>query len=130
MNPTPSQHQALAIKLFQEWEKGTLDADKILELFSADAKFFMQGPNHPPNTGHKQIKEGFENIFKLLKDFSYRIVNVAENGNLMFTERVEKFVWVGKHNVEMGVVSVSEVGPDGKFVRWTDYSDSAPFMQS
>ena len=55
---------------------------------------------------------------------------MAENGNLMFTERVEKFVWVGKHNVEMGVVSVSEVGPDGKFVRWTDYSDSAPFMQS
>jgi len=123
---TTSRHQAQASKLFQAFNKGTPDTlEELLELFSPDAKFYMYGPQKAPMDGHKQIREGFEGTFAQLKEFSIRILKVAENGNVLFVERVEKFRFKDKHDVELNLVSVSQLGSDGRLVSWTDYFDSS-----
>lgn len=121
-----SKHQAHAAKLFQAFENGTPSAmDDALGSFSPEAKFFMWGPYKPPMTGVQEMRNGFEEMFKQLKDFRYRIVNVAEHRDILFIERVEWFTFKGIHEVEVSLVSVSKLGTDEKLDSWTDYFDSA-----
>lgn len=125
MDPN-SKHQAHALKLFQAFETGTSEAlEGALEIFSPDAKFYMWGPHKPPMNGLKEMREGFGGMFTQLKDFRYRINNVAENGNILFVERFETFKYMDKHDVEVHLVSVTEVGHEGRLVSWTDYFDSS-----
>jgi len=47
--------------------------------------------------------------------------NVAENGDVVFTERVDRFQ-MGDKKVELPVAGVFEVR-DGKIAAWRDYFD-------
>ncbi|KAJ9651457.1 hypothetical protein H2198_009251 [Neophaeococcomyces mojaviensis] len=123
MDPT-STHQEHALRLFQIFEKGTSDAlEGVLALFSPEAKFYMWGPHKAPMNGHKEMREGFEGMFAQLKDFRYRVTNMAENGSILIIERVESFRFLEKHDVEVSLVSVSELGFGSKIVSWTDYKN-------
>lgn len=121
-----SKHQAHALKLFEAFENGTPDAiENALGSFAPEAKFYMWGPHKPPMAGVEEMRNGFGEMFKQLEDFRYRIVNVAEHGDILFIERVEWFTFKKEHKVEVNLVSVSKLGTDNKLISWTDYFDSA-----
>ena len=53
------------------------------------------------------------------------MINIAANGNIVLTERVDRFI--DKHGKEVGAVRVmgSLEVKNGKIVTWSDYFDSA-----
>lgn len=53
------------------------------------------------------------------------MVNICANGNVVFTERVDRFfARDGKEIMALRVNGVFEVGPDGKIAAWRDYFDT------
>lgn len=53
------------------------------------------------------------------------MVNMASNGNTVFTERVDRFVdGAGKEIMALRVNGVFEVGADGRITAWRDYFDT------
>lgn len=53
------------------------------------------------------------------------MVNMASNGNTVFTERVDRFVdGAGKEIMALRVNGVFEVGADERITAWRDYFDT------
>ena len=56
----------------------------------------------------------------------WEVLNIAENGNVVMTERVDNFVMNGGVEVSLPVMGTMEV-VDGKISAWRDYFDLASF---
>ncbi|MEM7080522.1 MAG: limonene-1,2-epoxide hydrolase family protein [Pseudomonadota bacterium] len=57
---------------------------------------------------------------------AWRMVNIAENGNVVLTERVDDFVMGDGKEVSLPVMGTFEI-EDGKITAWRDYFDLASF---
>ena len=78
----------------------------------------------PPVVGAAEIRkvfEGFLGSFAIVLE----IVNIGSNGNLVFTERVDRFD-MGGRRFDLPVNGVFELR-DGKIVSFRDYFDLATF---
>ncbi|KIW84311.1 hypothetical protein Z517_03561 [Fonsecaea pedrosoi CBS 271.37] len=111
-------------ELLLAFEKAsTVDVGTILQHFTSDAKFWIWGLQKPPSVGHDEIRHGLEQLAAAIKDFTISIEHITVGGNTVMVERVEKFTYLGKHQVTLPVVGVGGVDADGKFVVWKDYFD-------
>lgn len=53
------------------------------------------------------------------------MVNICANGNVVFTERVDRFIdGNGSEIMALRVNGVFELAPDGKIAQWRDYFDT------
>ena len=100
-------------------------ADEILGYFSEDAVYHNMPM--PPMQGKPAIKAILQQIIAPTAWIEWETLNMAENGNVVFTERVDRFETAGK-KVELPVAGVFEI-EDGKIKAWRDYFDMAAWTR-
>jgi limonene-1,2-epoxide hydrolase len=98
------------------------NVDELMRYFAADAVY--HNIPVPPVEGADAIRktfEGFVGAFTIVLD----VLNIASSGNLVFTERVDRFEMNGRR-FDLPVNGVFELR-DGKIVSFRDYFDLATF---
>ena len=104
------------------WERR--DIDELVGFFAKDG-IYHNMPMEPAK-GHDAIR-GVMNMFvPLSKEISFEITNMASVGDVVFTERVDRFVMEGG-TIEIPVAGVFEI-EEGKIRAWRDYFDMQTFM--
>jgi limonene-1,2-epoxide hydrolase len=98
------------------------NVDELMSYFAPDGVY--HNIPVPPVEGADAIRKVFE---AFVGSFSIvlEVVNIASKGDLVFTERVDRFVMNGK-KFDLPVNGVFELR-DGKIVSFRDYFDLASF---
>lgn len=96
------------------------DVEEILGYFAEDAVYH----NIPiaPAEGLDAIRGMLEMFVPPAEEIEFVIHASAARGDLVFTERTDRFVMEGGKTVALPVAGVFEVR-DGKIVAWRDYFD-------
>ena len=100
----------------QAWS--TLDADQIMAHFTADATW-MPSLEHPTARGYDEVRRAVEEFLPSMTWGELEIVNLAVAGNVVLTERVDRFIINGKRLDAPGM-GVFEIEGD-KIAAWRDY---------
>jgi limonene-1,2-epoxide hydrolase len=97
------------------------DVDEILSYFADDAVYH----NIPlaPAVGKDAIRSLLEFFVPPSSEISFEILHLASLGDVVHTERVDRFL-MGYKNVVLPVAGVFEIR-DGKIAAWRDYFDMA-----
>jgi limonene-1,2-epoxide hydrolase len=100
------------------------DLAELIRPFAADAVYH----NVPvePVRGTAAIRETFAGFLATMPGIVLEVVNLAVNGDLVFTERIDRFVMPNGHRFDLPVNGVFEVR-DGMIVSFRDYFDLATF---
>ncbi len=101
------------------------DVDEILGYFAEDAVYHNMPM--PPMQGKPAIKTLLQQIVSPTTWIEWETLNIAEAGNVVFTERVDRFEMAGK-KVELPVAGVFEI-EGGKIKAWRDYFDMAAWTR-
>jgi limonene-1,2-epoxide hydrolase len=101
------------------------DVDEILGYFAEDAVYHNMPM--PPMRGKPAIKTILQQIVSPTTWIEWETLNMAEAGNIVFTERVDRFEMAGK-KVELPVAGVFEI-ENGKIKAWRDYFDMAAWTR-
>ena len=101
------------------------DVDEILGYFTEDAVYHNMPM--PPMQGKPAIKAILQQIVSPTSWIEWETLNIAEAGNIVFTERVDRFEIAGK-KVELPVAGVFEI-EGGKIKAWRDYFDMAAWTR-
>lgn len=102
------------------------DVDELCAFFTPDAVYH----NIPmsPAEGLAAIRASLEMFVPGTPYIEFEILNLASNGNVVFTERIDRMEFGGKA-VELPVTGVFEV--DGERIKaWRDYFDMQMFLGS
>ncbi len=102
-----------------------LDMDALLQFFAADAVYHNM-PLEPVH-GIAAIRETFGMFLTPAEHAEFELLAIASTGNLVFTERVDRFRIAGKE-ISLPVAGVFEVR-DGKIVAWRDYFDMQTWLR-
>lgn len=98
---------------------GKMDMEAGLELID-DNCVYQNMPFHKA-TGKRAIVKTFEGMGKAMNQFDVEMVNIAANGDVVLTERVDTLG--GRFfNVKLPVMGVFVV-KNGKITEWRDYFD-------
>jgi limonene-1,2-epoxide hydrolase len=111
------------LRFCDEWSKGP-DIDAIAEYFTDDALYH----NIPvdPVVGRDAIKSMMAMFTTGVERIEFRVNNIAANGNVVLTERLDVFV-LPHTTIELPVMGTFEV-VDGKIAAWRDYFDLNQYM--
>lgn len=101
------------------------DINELLGYFAPDAVYH----NIPlaPLNGLDAIRGTLEMFVTPAEHIEFEVLAVASSGDVVFTERVDRFRMMGK-TVALPVAGVFEVH-NGKIVAWRDYFDMQTWMQ-
>ncbi len=99
--------------------------DEILGYFTEDAVYHNMPM--PPMQGKPAIKTLLQQIVSPTSWIEWETLNIAEAGNIVFTERVDRFEMAGK-KVELPVAGVFEI-ENGKIKAWRDHFDMAAWTR-
>lgn len=104
------------------WSVG--DVDAIVGSFTDDAVYH----NIPmdPVTGPAAIRDFITGFTQGVEKIEFRVDNIAADGGIVLTERVDIFHLPGK-TIALPVMGTFEVR-DGKIAAWRDYFDLQQFM--
>ena len=100
------------------------DLDELMRPFAPDAVYH----NVPvaPVRGAAAIRETFAGFLAGMPGIVLEVVNLAASGDLVFTERVDRFVMPNGHRFDLPVNGVFEVR-NGQIVSFRDYFDLGTF---
>lgn len=103
---------------FGAW--GRRDADQIVSHFTADAVW----ENVPLGVvnGHAEIRRLVEEYLSHMTRFDCEMVSLATAGNIVLTERVDRFTFDGKA-IDARCMGAFEINDD-KISAWRDYFDA------
>ncbi len=101
------------------------NVDELMEYFAEDAVYH----NIPvqPLTGKPAIANMLRAILQPATAIDWEVLNAAAGGDVVFTERVDRFEMGGK-KVELPVAGVFEL-ENGKIRAWRDYFDMAAWTR-
>ncbi len=101
------------------------DSNTAVKFFTGDAVYH----NMPlePVTGPTAIREALDFFLKPASDVDWQMRNIAQVGNAVLTERVDRFTMNGKQ-VTLPVMGVFEF-QDGRITAWRDYFDMATWTR-
>jgi limonene-1,2-epoxide hydrolase len=101
------------------------NVDEILDYFTEDAVYH----NMPvaPLQGKTAIKNILNTIVAPCSWIEWETLNILEQGDVVFTERVDRFEMGGK-KIELPVAGVFEIA-GGKIKAWRDYFDMAAWTR-
>ena len=101
------------------------DIAELLGYFTDDAVYH----NIPlaPVSGKDGIREVLNLFVPPAETIAFEMLHLAARGNVVFTERVDRFSMAGKA-IEVPVAGVFEVR-DGKIAAWRDYFDFATWQR-
>ena len=106
---------------------GNIGAAELAAFFTDDAVYH----NIPltPVTGREDIANTISSFIRPgppgIESIEFRVINIAANGGVVLTERVDVFRLAGK-TFELPVMGAFEVS-DGKINAWRDYFDMNQF---
>jgi limonene-1,2-epoxide hydrolase len=102
-----------------------VDIDAICAFFAPDAVYH----NMPlePVTGVDAIRTTIEGFTGGVDRIEFRIVNLAADGPVVLTERVDAFITPDR-TIELPVMGTFEIDGDGRIAAWRDYFDLNQFM--
>jgi limonene-1,2-epoxide hydrolase len=101
------------------------DLDGIMSFFSDDPVYHnMPGD---PVRGREAVRGLIESFVTPAEKIDWENLNVAQVGDTVLTERVDRFV-VGGKDVVLPVMGPFEMR-DGKIVEWRDYFDMATWQR-
>jgi limonene-1,2-epoxide hydrolase len=102
------------------------DVSELLDFFTPDAVY------HNMPIAPIQGREGIGNTLRQFVDpqgeAEFEVRAIARSGNLVLTERVDRFVLRGAR-IELPVMGAFEVTPQGKISAWRDYFDMGQFTK-
>lgn len=95
------------------------DVDAVMAFFADDAVYH----NMPmaPVKGRDAIRRVIDMFIDPAESVDWRIIEMAQDGSIVFAERLDRFVIDGKA-VELPCAGVFEIA-DGKIRQWRDYFD-------
>jgi len=104
---------------------GRKNIDELLGFFTSDAVYH----NMPlePVRGVEAIRQTFEMFAAPADKIEFEMLALASAGNVVFTERVDRF-WMLGQAVALPVAGVFEVR-GGKIAAWRDYFDMQTWMK-
>jgi limonene-1,2-epoxide hydrolase len=97
----------------------SLDIDQFMGYIADDATF-LPGFSFPTYSGHKEIRATLEGFAKHMTKAEIEIVNLAVTGNVVLTERVDRYVYSNGKALEAPGMGTFEVSGD-KIAAWRDY---------
>jgi len=112
-----ADHEKLVTEFCEAWSRR--DVDELLTFFTEDAVYH----NMPmtPLTGTDQIRNILGLFVPTSNEIEWTIHNIASDGDVVFTERTDRFV-MGDKSVDLPVAGIFEIR-DGKIAKWRDYFD-------
>lgn len=121
MPRTPTE---TVLQFCEAWSR--LDIEELMAYLTDDAVYHnMPGP---PATGKDAVRATIERFLGGWQSTEWEVLNTAENGHLVFAERVDRTVAGGK-NIDLPVTGVFEI--EGERIRaWRDYFDLATYTRA
>lgn len=96
-----------------------LDVDEIVGHFHPDGVWDNVALG--VHRGHNEIREAVDGYVQRMESAELEILNIAVNGNVVLTERVDRMVYDG-HEIAARCMGAFEVDGD-KITAWRDYFD-------
>lgn len=101
------------------------DVDRIMSFFTPDAVYHnMPGP---PVSGTEAVRKVIESFVGPAEQVDWENLAIAETGNKVLTERIDRFV-IGGKKIELPVMGTFEF-TDGKISAWRDYFDMTSWQR-
>ena len=104
----------------------SLNVDEVMAYFTDDAVYHNMPAQ--PLTGKDAIGRAIQSFLGTWSKTQWDILNIATNGDLVFTERVDR-TWAGDKHVDLPIAGVFEVR-DGKIAAWRDYFDMGTYLKA
>jgi limonene-1,2-epoxide hydrolase len=101
------------------------DVKELCGYFTDDA-VYHNIPVAPVN-GRTEIEATLGQFIAPASSVEFEILAIASNGNVVLTERVDRFV-LGDKSISIPVMGTFELTADGKISAWRDYFDMQQFM--
>ncbi|MFP6626425.1 MAG: limonene-1,2-epoxide hydrolase family protein [Deltaproteobacteria bacterium] len=117
MSESVGSAEKLVREFCQAWTRK--DARELLGYFTEDSVYHNMPM--PEARGPEAIAQVFNFFLPIAEKIEWEILNLVADGNLVFTERVDRFV-IGGKSVDLPVAGIFEV-QDGKIKAWRDYFD-------
>ncbi len=118
----PDSPTDVVVQFCDAWRK--IDIDAIVASVTDDCVYH----NIPmdPVVGPEAIRGFIEGFAAGVDGIEFKMLNIAANGNVVLTERVDVFAYPD-NVIELPVMGTFEVR-DGKIAAWRDYFDVNQFM--
>ncbi|MDO8314753.1 MAG: limonene-1,2-epoxide hydrolase family protein [Rugosibacter sp.] len=99
----------------------------LLPYFTEDAIYH----NMPwaPLKGHQAIGDFLAPFWSMLDSITFDVLNIAANGAVIFTERVDYFRFKNGGKLDLPVNGVFELNAEGKITQWREYWDLADWIK-
>jgi len=102
------------------------DVDELVGFFTDDAVY--HNIPFPPAEGLDAIRVTLETYVPGSPSIEFELVNLAADGDVVFTERIDRMTFGGR-DVVLPVVGVFELR-DGRIAAWRDYFDAQMYFGS
>ncbi len=106
---------------------GKLSTEALLPYFATDGVYHNMP--WPPLTGHQEIAAFVAPFWPVLDSLVFELLNVSATGNVVFTERVDKFRFKNGATLDLPVTGVFEMDGAGKIAKWREYWDLATWTR-
>lgn len=121
---TPEQKLATVKQMIQAWN--AQDWNRVYELFAPDG--VLHSMMIEPVTGRDAIKQRLSALVAGVSRIELRVRHIGVIDGVVFVERVDDFVYRGKHGT-VPVVGVIEVD-NGLVKEWREYYDRAQLLKA
>ena len=114
--------QAIVEDFIAAWNR--MDFDAIVEALDQDVHYH----NIPmqPIQGREAVRDYLKGAWRF-ESVDWQTINIASDGNIVLTERVDNFVISGKH-VSLPVMGTFEIVGE-RITAWRDYFDLAGYRK-
>ena len=107
----------------QAWNDN--DIDKACDMLAEDV-FYHNIPMEPLNG--REASRGMLKGMGDMKAINWELLNIAENGDVVLTERVDGFTFADGKEVALPVMGTFKL-VDGEITEWRDYFDLGDFQR-
>ncbi|MFN3233327.1 MAG: limonene-1,2-epoxide hydrolase family protein [Alphaproteobacteria bacterium] len=101
------------------------DIDKACDMLAEDV-FYHNIPMEPIN-GREAARAMLKGMGDV-EDINWETTAIAENGDIVMTERVDGFTFKGGKKIAIPLMGIFKV-KDGEIVEWKDYFDLGDFQR-
>ncbi len=123
-NASSDHRTKVAMEMVQAWNKQ--DWDRVYGLFADDG--VLQSMMMEPIVGRENIRVRLSDLTMGIEQIELQIRNVGVIGDVVVLERIDDFIYNGKHG-SVPVVGVMEIS-NGKVTEWREYYDHATLAES
>lgn len=126
------QNESVVRDFLAAWGAGKRqlpDKERILSLMTDDAEWTLWVGGDTVARGHDEISAEIDREAPMMEFLDCGVRSIASAGNIVFTERTDRFVCMG-NPVTFDLVAVFELNERNQITAWREYFDSAAVARS